>query len=1007
MRRTALALIVLTALSSSAFCAMLPTIANPGFEETAAGNDAPGWGWYTRADCGFRSSTTDPHSGSRCMVFWDNSPLAPEVYGRLFQGVKVFPSTRYRLSMWVRADAVEKGLHFTDWSSYRLDIPEGTYGWRKISTEFTTKPGQGDLNLGINVVNRCKELAVDDIMLVPVGQPLKGVKGSLVAPGQVTGDNAGATVGVIIESDLKPGARVGVTITAGKQKLLDKTVSVETDKWTEFQWNTGTTPLDVLECSVRVLDPSGRATGSGSAKIEKVSSTVLLARLDKVRSRTRELQRLVDQCRAKSIPVDYLVTALTTLEQFVPLTHRDAVKGEERRAAYAIKDLNRTLDEAISAARAYLKNPSLAPNARRYKTGPVSIDGLSFVGQREDSTGKASTGPVFFCGHGHFSQVRKDIPRWPGYGVNIIQIEIGPSVTFPEEDRVSLVAANGVLKVLDDAAKHNVKVNVLLSPHYFPEWAMKKWPHLAKGGGGFLGFCVDAPEAKQVIERFLRTVVPMLKDHPALHSFCLSNEPLFDRGAAADNTPPMWRDYLARAHGDIATLNRRYGTSHASFEAVSMPGNASYGDPQFYDWCVFNQERFAGWHRWMADVIHEIAPNVPVHAKMMWIPVTWRYSVALGIDPELFGRALEINGNDCTIWPGGDYWGISWAEQNMFYDLQRSVARKPVFNSENHLQPDGSTYYVPPEHYRTALWQGAVHGQGATTIWVWERTLDRGALAYASTTPFYGNVMDRPGCAQAVGVTCLDLNRFAEEVTALQNVEAPVAILYSMASFARNDHYLGTLGRVYGALNFCGVKVDFVTERMLGESLLMGSDFESLPISGHQMIVLPGASHITDGALAALAKLSDSTRIVLVGDCLTHDAYGKTRPASDAEQIRARALAISADADQEKVLWPRFMEELDRLGALPEVRVVDAKTAKPVWGVEWLPAKLGDRTVVNIVNLRATPFEVKLVREGGARRGEGEAPAEPLAARDLLSLGGKAGVGSLNPIAPVLAEVRP
>ncbi len=985
IRITLLVLAACLSIASHGTCGLLPTIANPGFEETVPGNDAPGWGWYARADCGFRSETTNPHSGSRCIVFWDNSPLAPEVYGRLFQGVGVFPETKYELSMWVRAESAAKGLHFTDWGSYQLDIPEGTYGWRKISTVFTTKPGQTGINLGINVCNTCKALAVDDIMLRPIGQPLKGIGGEFVVPGQINGDNAAAAIGVIVTAPIKPRTRLSVTITEGNQKLFDKTEAIEPDRWIEWPWKTGSTATDKLDCTIRILDPAGKVIGTGAARIQKVSPSVLTARLDKIKARTKELTRLVDQCRAKGIPVDYPMTALTTLEQFVPLTQSDAVSGEERRADYSIKDLNRMLDEAIATTKAYLRDPTLAPNARRYRTGKVDIDGVSFIGPRMDSQKRETRGPVFFCGYGHFVQVRKDIPRWPGYGVNIIQIELGPSSTLVEENKVSLDAANDVLKTLDDAAKHNVKVILLLSPHYFPEWALQKWPHLLKGGGGFLGYCVDAPEAKQVIEKFLRTVVPMFKDHPALHSFCLSNEPLFDRGAAADNTPSMWRDYLARVHGDIKTLNERYGTSYASFEAVPIPGNGSYGDPQFYDWCVFNQERFAGWHQWMADVIHDMAPNVPVHAKMMWIPVSWRQSVSLGIDPELFGRMGQINGNDCSIQPGGDYWGISWGEQNMFYDLQRSTNRKPICNSENHLQPDGSTSYVPPEHYRTALWQGAIHGQGATTIWVWERmTRDASGAPTPASAPFYGNVMDRPGCAQATGVTCLDLNRFAEEVTALQNVKAPVAILYSMSSFARDDHFLGTMAKVYGALNFCGVKIDFITERMLAEGR----------VGSYKMIAIPGVN-VTSDALSALAKLSSRTRIVLVGEALTKDPYGKPTAAAALDRIRSRALTFAADADQEKEMWPRLMQELETLGGLPDVRVVDAQTGKPLWGVEWLAAQASGRTLVNVCNLRATPFQVKLVRNG-----------KPIDARDLLSLGGREAVRTIKPITPVLAEVK-
>ncbi len=382
----------------------------------------------------------------------------------------------------------------------------------------------------------------------------------------------------------------------------------------------------------------------------------------------------------------------------------------------------------------------------------------------------------------------------------------------------------------------------------------------------------------------------------------------------------------------------------------------------------------------MADVVHEMAPDVPVHAKVMGWTFFMRNTLAWGTSPEMFGRFGQINGNDCSMWPGGGPdWAIQWGTQNMTYDLQRSLNRKPIFNSENHLTPDGSSYYVPPEHFRTALWQGAVHGQGATTIWVWERMADPSASWYASTTCFYGNVMDRPGCAEAVGRTCLDLNRFAQQVTALEIAKAPVAILYSTASMARNPKHSDIMGRVYSALNFLGVKVDFISERQVAEG--KGAQYK--------LIVLPEATHLPNEAFHAIATLSSSTRIAVVGEGPQKDPYGNSLMAD----LIAKKTVIF-EAEDGKKMWPRFRTLLQQLGALPEVMVVDAGTGKPAWGIEWLPAQVNGCTVVNLVNFTAKPVEIKIIRSG-----------KIVEARDLLSLGGGAKVKLLQPITPVLAEI--
>ncbi|MBN1899742.1 beta-galactosidase [Candidatus Sumerlaeota bacterium] len=958
-------------------------IANAGFEDASFA----GWGWYARARAIYLSDTKNPHSGNRCVVFTNESPLAPEVYGRLYQGAPVLPGIEYELSAWVRGEEVASGIHFTDWNSYTLNVPEGTYDWRRIFTRFKTKEDQNGLNLGINVVNTCKALGVDDIELRPVGIPFRGMgfSASLIVQGRIIGDRTEAPLVIAIHTCALSNATIEATIRSGDTVLFQEKERLKRGKRTlEWKWNSGDVEERTLECCVRVTNDLGILICSASKKIEKLGSN-LSKELNNLETRLKELDVLIDKCKSKGIAVDYPMTAKTLLGQFIPLAREDIQKNEMARADFAIRDMTQSLNEAFFHLNEYLRDPSQAPNFQRYvtsKTSPLSIEGTSFIGDRNDSRGQSGRGPVFFCGYGHFGQVQKDIPLFPDYGVNIIQIEIGPSAVLISENEVTLERVEAYEKVLDEAAKHNVAVNILLSPHYFPQWAFNKWSHLSKGGGGFLGYCVDAPEAKQVIEKFLRIVIPHFQGKPALHSLCLSNEPIFDRAAGCDNTKNMWKEYLARIHGNIGNLNKAYGADYKSFEDVSIPGNDHYNAPQFYDYCIFNQERFSGWHKWMAEIIHEMAPEIPVHAKAMSLALSWRHSIAWGVDPEMFGELSQINGNDCWIAPvpnrTEEGWAMDWHLHNMSYDLQRSLFLKPIFNSENHPTIDRSTYYVPPEHFRAVLWQGAIHGESATTIWVWERTFDR-------NYDFYGNVMDRPGCAQEVGRTCLDLNRFADEVTALQNVKAPVAILFSIASVARDSAYLGSVRKTYEALNFCGVKIDFISEKQIASGK---GDY-------YKMIIFPSSDHVKKSTFDAAGNLADKKRLVLLGDCLGMDSYGCPFPEEKISRIKSKALILDAAATDTQKIGFILRKELEALEALPEISVIDVSKNVPVWGVEWLPVQIKDKTYVNMVNLLGKPIEIEIRCKGKVR-----------GAVNLLSLGGVANVGKLEPLVPVLARIK-
>ena len=156
------------------------------------------------------------------------------------------------------------------------------------------------------------------------------------------------------------------------------------------------------------------------------------------------------------------------------------------------------------------------------------------------------------------------------------------------------------------------------------------------------------------------------------------------------------------------------------------------------------------------------------------------------MDATLFGRFSDINGNDSV-----NFYNLAKANSPrngggtpLAYDLQRSVLDAPVFNTENHIILDRETRYVPASHIRSALWQEAIHGQCASAIWVWERSLD-------PKSDLAGNIMNRPACTEAVGLVNCDLNRAALEVTALQRARPQVLLLQSCTAAvwdaARND----------------------------------------------------------------------------------------------------------------------------------------------------------------------------------------------------------------------------
>ena len=98
------------------------------------------------------------------------------------------------------------------------------------------------------------------------------------------------------------------------------------------------------------------------------------------------------------------------------------------------------------------------------------VKSSSFVAPVRMPGGAVMQRPVFFNGYGPFSQVIADMEKWPDYGTNIIQIEVGPRAILPAEDRTDSDPVRALLHTLDRAQRSGVAVCLLISPHYFPDW---------------------------------------------------------------------------------------------------------------------------------------------------------------------------------------------------------------------------------------------------------------------------------------------------------------------------------------------------------------------------------------------------------------------------------------------------------------------------------------------------------------------------------------------------------
>ncbi|NLX04924.1 MAG: hypothetical protein GXY33_07255 [Phycisphaerae bacterium] len=691
-------------------------------------------------------------------------------------------------------------------------------------------------------------------------------------------------------------------------------------------------------------------------------------------SRIRE--RLADRPDLQSNR--YVELGVTLAERFLKRVADGGPNGNQtidwsmlqmRELADVLGETQAFVDAALGSDGPPVDSPRLAP-------GPIIIRDGVFCAPTRLGDEEPEERPFFFGGFGHFGSVGVEVCTIGKLGFSVIQQECGPSSLWGEGN-LDHIAQSRV-----DAAKRasscGMKVDFLLSPHYFPEWATSEAPDVILDGGGWNKFNVNHPVARQAIARWIDVILGRhLKDESSLMSVCLMNEPSYGHSGRDEISRPLWTEYLKNKHQTVEALNQVYETSYASFDEVPPPSGEAYKDPAtcraFHDWAMFNNENFAQWHRFMHEQVKQAVPGVYTHSKIL--DAVFRYGVfGAGTDPELICEVTDLAGNDCWALYGAGPYAWNWRQMELWYDLLHSFRNQPVINTENHLIPDGSTTgdRFPPRHTYAALWQGGLHHQGSHAIWTWEEPVSPGLVGHMSL---------RPASLFAAGRAMLDLNRLAEPVAAINRAPARVGLLYSMSSIIWQKDIEETIGKVYAGLTFSGLPITFVSERQLAAGTV-----KDVPL-----IVLPRTTHVWDSTVEALARFVEKggTIIAAGDDCLRFDEYNRRRELPAGLQAMER---IAVGEDDRSVAEP-LRAQLVQKGLLP-AELVDVQTGKAVWGVEYRCVAEGKGLLIPMINMLKGSQTVRLnvVGEG-----------VDLIARQPVSLGRI----ELQPMVPVLLRIEP
>ena len=893
------------------------------------------------------------------------------------------PGRMYRVTYYVRGKGVGEGYLKVGPPDNQAaaPLPKGDFDWREVSIDWTAGPGQNRAPFAVDLIGPTGELALDDggVRLSPLQDPSLGspqpapnaeVDGPTVRLPREKFDALEMVRGDFIQPQGQgTGGVLTMRLEGARQMQLGRT----------------RVPLDAPDGPRRVgftIPLAGLEDGRYTVKAELDGKPVAEASFERTdadkqiqadaKAVADEAQKLREQARQAGVAEDpYVEMGLALLERFTTRIETGGPDANQTRhwSRLQLAEMGEVLDDVRRRLVTLENGGDLHGVVKRPTNERMKIEGGRVMMPAAPVDGDASKGEpttYFPIGYGHFIKVRRDIENHWTWGATIIQQGNGPGLfrrdgTLPED-------GGDILNAMADAEEARLKIDYLVGSG-IPGWVLtdkprEENPDLYVRNVGFIPQNLDHPLYREWSEKFYRAIIPIIKDSPAISSFCLSNEPAYAWSGRDSYSRPLYEQFLRDLHGDIDALNEAYGSDYADFSEIPVPiaepiepYNHRRPDtlPEkrlYHDYLMFHQGHFADWHRWLDSLANELAPEIPTHIKTVGPAMINPDVLHWGVDAERFADFTEIAGCDSHFWGHGpdSPYVFDWVNGYLSYDLLHSFRGQPVFNSENHVVRDNQQSRLERGHMYTAMFQSALHNGRMSAMWVWEAPI-AGSLG--------GNISIRPASIYEHGEAAFDLSRLNQEVDALALTPPRVALVYSPTSIIWQPTYQPTTKQAWAGLTFLGEKVHFVTERQLAE----GRVPESV-----EYIVLQRITHAKDETVAALAEFVEGGGHVLkVGDnVLTRDHYDRERelPAALAD---AETVTLSGDNNPQghAAAADAFRPWLEQNG----LDLVPLTTAdgEPVYGVDFRRALADDGTeLLAVANMMRQPKQVKLAGGGKA-----------------------------------------
>ncbi|MDQ1256676.1 MAG: hypothetical protein QG656_1275 [Candidatus Hydrogenedentes bacterium] len=706
----------------------------------------------------------------------------------------------------------------------------------------------------------------------------------------------------------------------------------------KFVWDASAAPTGVYTARIEWRDRPEYLLGSSDFVIRKVSAAELGASLEMARAAVADLRGRLDDLAAEGKRPPYLWMRTAIAEDFLALAADDLAQDRCRR----VDAILRYLHEMSPSVRAQLTFGSLVPELN----DPIPEPDLGAI-EVQNGVFYAGGQPAFLLGWGGWLDVADEIPRLAEYGLNLVTVEIAPRDTLTSETETADIPAL-IGPLFQRAEENNVSVIVDLSPDDLPQWALDKWPDMKSER--LDGVDVSHPQARALLERHYRALLPHLAGRKMLNSVCILDNPRFCFEGEAVKKGFLER--VKQIYPDRHALNRSWKSHLADFENIDItrehkPYEYQEKTAYQYDWQTYHQEIGVAFIKEAMDLARGLAPGVPLFVKSPNTVFSLGES-RTGVDREALAALTDFNGCMATVSPFDKFYSMEYPRHSLNYAFLRSLAPwKPVVNCEDCIVSGGeSPGFYTAEYVHSVIWDAAISGMSASAVWGWN---DAGRLANPEDS-----VLARPLCLEGYARAAMDLNRLGRVVAAFQQAPADVAILWSPPAKILQDGvpYLSSAHDAYEGSSFAGVKLRYITQRQCAETQL----------EGIKVLIIPETPSLSDEGFAALQKYIEGGGIVArIGTPIPYNERGHSRHdtvGNTPETILVRGVNLPTE-------YLHAMDAVFNFKRLADVPRVVNSFGYPLEGVKTRYVEVDGEGYLYVLNLRK---ETALCRLLGPRQ---------------------------------------